>query len=233
MDQGPSNRLGEIIAELWSELRTVFAGRGKILDSLVPPIIFLVFNAALGFTAALWASLGGALLIGLFRAFKHQPLMYAFGGVGGVLVALAIARLLGRSEGFFLPGLLTGGLTVALCLVSVLVKRPLVAWTSYLTRRWPLDWYWHDRVRPAYSEVTLAWMIFFSLRLLLQFQLFQRAAAQVLGWVQLLTGWPALILLLIGSYLYGIWRLGDLKGPSVEEFKTGAEPPWFGQKRGF
>jgi hypothetical protein len=88
-------------------------------------------------------------------------------------------------------------------------------------------------VRPAYSEVTLAWTIFFSLRLLLQFSLFQQEATQALGWVQLLTGWPALIILLIGSYLYGIWRLGNLKGPSVAEFKTGTQPPWEGQKRGF
>jgi hypothetical protein len=193
----------------------------------------LVFNALLGFNAALGASLGAALLIGVFRLFKRQPLVYAFGGLGGVLVAVVIARVLGRSEGFFLPGLVTGSLSVLLCLVSVLIKRPLVAWTSYITRRWPLDWYWHDRVRPAYSEVTLAWMLFFGLRLLLQFQLFQEQATQALGVVQLLTGWPALILLLIGSYLYGIWRLGNLKGPSVEEFKADAEPPWSGQKRGF
>jgi hypothetical protein len=219
--------------EILAELRMVFSGRGKILDSLIPPIVFLIFNALLGFNAALGASLGAALLIGIFRLFKRQPLIYAFGGLGGVLVAVVIARVLGRSEGFFLPGLVTGSLTVLICLVSVLIKRPLVAWTSYLTRRWPLDWYWHDRIRPAYSEVTLAWMLFFGLRLLLQFQLFQEQATQVLGWVQLLTGWPALILLLIGSYLYGIWRLGNLKGPSVEEFKAGAEPPWSGQKRGF
>ena len=229
MDLEPSNRFQEII----TELRTVFSGRGKILDSLIPPIVFLIFNAALGLNAALGASLGTALLIGLYRAFKRQPLIYAFGGVGGILVAVIIARFLGRSEGFFLPGLLTGSLTFVLCLVSVLVKRPLVAWTSYLTRRWPLEWYWHDRVRPAYSEVTLAWTLFFGLRLLLQFQLFRQEAAQALGWVQLLTGWPALILLLVGSYLYGLWRLGNLGGPSVEEFKSGAQPPWQGQKRGF
>ena len=229
MDPEPSNRFQEII----TELRTVFSGRGKILDSLIPPLVFLIFNAAFGLYPALWASLGTALLIGLYRAFKRQPLIYAFGGLGGILVAVLIARVLGSAEGFFLPGLLSGSLTFVLCLVSVLMKRPLVAWTSFLTRRWPLQWYWHARVRPAYSEVTLAWTLFFGLRLLLQFLLFQQGAAQALGWVQLLTGWPALVLLLVASYLYGLWRLGNLQGPSVEEFKSGAPPPWQGQKRGF
>ena len=229
MDQEPSNRFQEII----SELRMVFTGRGKLLDSLIPPLVFLVCNAIFGLNIALWASVGTALLIGLLRAFKRQPLIYAFGGLGGILVAVIITRILGRAEGFFLPGLLTGSLTFLLCLVSLLLKRPLVAWTSYLTRRWPLEWYWHARVRPAYSEVTLAWTLFFGLRLLLQLGLFWQGAAQALGWVQLLTGWPALVILLIASYLYGLWRLANLGGPSVEEFKSGTPPPWQGQKRGF
>jgi hypothetical protein len=88
-------------------------------------------------------------------------------------------------------------------------------------------------VRPAYSEVTIIWALFFTLRTLIQFELFQQQAAGALGIVQLLTGWPALIILLIASYLYGMWRLQNLGGPSVEEFKSGLEPPWQGQKRGF
>jgi hypothetical protein len=178
-------------------------------------------------------SSGTAIVIGAYRLVRRQPWIYALGGVGGVVLAGLIVRFVGGAEGFFLPGILTGALTALLCLVSVLIKRPLVAWTSYITRRWPLEWYWHPKVRPAYSEVTLAWVVFFTLRTLLQFELFQRQAAGVLGVVQLLTGWPALILLLVASYLYGIWRLQNLTGPSVEEFKSGSEPPWQGQKRGF
>jgi hypothetical protein len=108
-----------------------------------------------------------------------------------------------------------------------------VAWTSYIARRWPLDWYWHPQVRPAYSEVTWLWVAFFGLRLLLAFSLFQREATGALAVVQLVTGWPATIILLIISYLYGTWRLRNLGGPSVEEFKASAEPPWEGQRRGF
>jgi len=219
--------------ELIGEFRTVFAGRGNLIDSIIPPVVFLVLNPLLGFNAALWGSLGAAAAFGIYRLIKRQAFTYALAGVGLVLLSVVVARVLGRSEGFFLPELVTGALTVVLCLVSVVVKRPLVAWTSYLARRWPRDWYWHPQVRPAYSEVTLAWGLFFGLRLLIQFQLFQRGAGQALGWTQLLTGWPATLILLVASYLYGLWRLGNLGGPSVEEFKTEAPPPWEGQKRGF
>ena len=219
--------------EILEELRTVLAGRSSFLDSLLPPILFVLLNVIWGVQVAIWASLGLAVLIAIYRLFRRQSLLYALGGAGGVALAAAVAYLLGSAEGFFLPTIITGGISFLVALVSVLLGRPMVAYTSYVARRWPLAWYWHPKVRPAYSEVTWAWVVFFGLRLLLQFNLFRQAEASLLGIVQFLTGWPATIILLIVSYLYGTRRLRNLGGPSVEEFKSGAEPPWTGQQRGF
>jgi hypothetical protein len=219
--------------EILEELRMVLAGRSSFLDSLLPPILFVLLNVIWGVQVAIWASLGLAILIAIYRLFRRQSLLYALGGAGGVALAAAVAYLLGRAEGFFLPTIISGAFTLVVCLVSVLAGRPLVAFTSYVARRWPLAWYWHPKVRPAYSEVTWMWVVFFGLRLLLQFNLFQQEEASLLGVVQFLTGWPATIILLIASYLYGTWRLRNLGGPSVEELKSGAEPPWEGQQRGF
>ena len=165
--------------------------------------------------------------------FKKENLFYALGGLGAVLLAAGFALLSGSEEGFFIPGLVSGGLTVVLCFVSVSVRRPLAAFSSHLTRRWPLDWYWHPRVRPAYSEVTLFWGFGFAARLGLEFVLFRQGAVNALGLIRTLLGWPYTILILILSYLYGLWRLGVLAGPSVDEFQAGAKEPWIGQKRGF
>ena len=219
--------------ELLAELRSVVFANNKWLDSLLPPIVFILLNALSGLTLALAAAFSVALLIGIYRLIRRQSWTYALGGVGGVILAGLIAWFIGGAEGYFLPGIITGGLTALLCVISILLRRPLVAWTSYITRRWPLDWYWHPKILPAYSEVTIIWAIFFALRTLIQFELFQQQAADILGIVQLLSGWPALIILLIASYIYGMWRLQNLAGPSVEEFKSGSEPPWQGQKRGF
>ncbi len=230
---GDQRQAGNRFGEIWGELQTVFSGRVRWVDSLLPALIFLILNTTFGFQVALWGSLGTALLFVVFRLARRQPLRYAFGGLGGVILAVLVARFVGGAEGYFLPGIISGVFTTILCLLSVGIRRPLVAWTSFITRRWPLDWYWHPRVRPAYSEVTLAWALFFALRTVFQFELFQDQAAGALGLFQLISGWPALIILLVASYLYGIWRLGRLNGPSVEEFKAGTEPPWQGQKRGF
>jgi len=219
--------------EILEELRMVLAGRSSLLDSLLPPLFFVLLNAIWGVQVAIWAALGVAVVVAAFRLLRRQSLLYALGGAGGVAVAALVAYLLGRAEGFFLPTIVSGGITLFLCLISVLVGRPIVAVTSFVARRWPLNWYWHPKVRPAYGEVTWIWVLFFGLRLLLQFNLFQQESASLLGIVQFITGWPATIVLLIASYLYGTWRLRKLGGPSVDEFKAGAEPPWQGQQRGF
>jgi hypothetical protein len=160
-------------------------------------------------------------------------LRYAVGGLGSVLFAVLISRLTGRAEGYFLPAIANGALVFVITLASVLLRRPLVAWTSYFARRWPLDWYWHPRVRPAYTEVTLAWTVVFGLRLWLQVSLFRADDPERFAAFTVIGGWPTTLVLLVLSYLYGSWRLKMLNGPSVEEFKANASPPWQGQLRGF
>lgn len=219
--------------ELLEEIRTVFTGRNSFFDAILPPIIFLLINGLVGFQAAMWSALLLSAGIAILRIVRKQSLIYALAGVGSVAVAIGLARYLGKSEGFFLPGLISGSMTLLLTILSLVIRRPMVAWTSYIARRWPLDWYWHPQVRPAYSEVTFAWVIFFTARLLLQFSLFENQNINSLALTNFVTGWPATILLLIFSYLYGTWRLAQLSGPSVEEYRNNVPPPWQSQRRGF
>jgi hypothetical protein len=218
--------------ELLEEFRSVM-GKVGLFDTILPPVLFLLLNNFAGFQIAMIGSLGIAIVIGILRLSRKQSLVYALAGVGSVGLAIAVALLFGRSEGYFLPGIVNGGITVALAVVSLLIHKPMVAWTSYLARRWPIEWYWHEQVRPAYTEVTLAWTIFFALRLWWQVALFQGQNVNQLTLVNTLTGWPATILLLVFSYLYGTWRLAQLHGPSVEEFRNNTPAPWQSQRRGF
>lgn len=220
------------VRELLDEFRTV-VGRVGLLDTIIPPVLFLVLNGWMGFQAAMIGSLGLAALIAILRLSRRQSLAYTLTGMASVGLAIALAYLLGRSQGYFLPSIVNSGLVIGLSLVSLIIRKPMVAWTSFLARRWPLDWYWHDRVRPAYTEVTIAWTIFFVLRLFWQVMLFRGNDIGQLALVNTLLGWPATIVLLIVSYLYGVWRLPRLGGPSVEEFRNRTSPPWQSQRRGF
>jgi hypothetical protein len=82
-------------------------------------------------------------------------------------------------------------------------------------------------------EVSLMWLVFMAARSSLQIFLYNHQAAGELAILTLVTGAPATILLLVASYVYGNWRLGQLGGPSVEEYQSGTQPPWTGQGRGF
>lgn len=221
------------LRELWEEFRAVVVEKNSFIDAILPPIFFLLLNGLLSFQAAMWGALVLAVLIAVLRLWNKQSLFYALAGVGSVGLAVAVALLLGRSEGFFVTDLVSGSMTLLLAILSLVIRRPMVAWTSYIARRWPINWYWHPQVRPAYSEVTFVWVIFFAARLFLQILLFQQANTSMLAVTKLITGWPAIILLLILSYLYGTWRLVKLHGPSVEEFKHNVPAPWKSQRRGF
>jgi hypothetical protein len=222
------------LKELREEFSLVLSGRRlKLLDSFLPLLVFLIANSLVGLNLALWGAIAVATLFAIYRIIRKESLVYSLGGSGGVLLAAVFVNLSGSGSGFFLPGLISGGLTVVLCVVTVAINRPVVAWTSFIARRWPLDWYWHPQVLPAYNEVAIAWAVAFSARLALEYWLFQQDALNALGATRVALGWPFTVILLVASYLYGLWRLGRLAGPSVEEFKAGKAPPWEGQKRGF
>ena len=189
------------LREIYDEFRAVFSGRGNLFDSATALVVLLVANAVLGLEYAAVAALVTAATIAAIRVVRRQPTAYALGGLGAVVIAILATRWLGRAEAYFLPAMVSGGVTAAICGISALVRRPVAALTSHLTRGWPVQWYWHSSVRPAYTEVTLAWAFLFGSRLLLQFTLFRRSATNALAVASLIVGWPATIVVLAGSYV--------------------------------
>lgn len=227
-DVKPSNRVSEVLHELSFVLR----GRTSLADVIIPAGSFLILNAILDFTTAVWISLVITVGFTIFRIIRKEPLLFILLGLAGASLT-AILSQLGGTQGYMLPGLITNGINILIGVVSLLVRRPMVAWTSHIVRRWNRAWYWHPQVRPAYSEVTFAWVIFFALRTLFELQLAASQSGILLSIGKFIEGWPATIGLLIASYLYGIWRLRQLQGPSVEEFNAQLPPPWNSQVRGF
>lgn len=207
--------------------------RASLLDAVVGPLAFAIANAVAGTGPAVAVGLGSAVAVVLWRLIRGGSLTYAVGGVGGTVVASLLVGVTGRAEDYFLPGILSGAAMSAALLVSLMVGYPLVAVVSSVTRQWPLGWYRHPRVRPAYMVATWIWAGFFGARALLQYVLYREGSVEVLATVRVATGWPALLGLLVLTYLVGRWRLESLAGPSVEEWESDQPPPWRGQEHGF
>ncbi len=221
------------LKDVYLEARAYLVGQNKLIDAILPPILFMMGNYFYGLLPALWISLGTAAIITLIRLVRGSQMKFALGGLGAVLAAALLAWYVARAEGFFLPSILINAVLLLATGVSLVLKKPLMALLSRASRKWPLDWYLHPNVMPAYMEVSLVWAALMSIRLVTQIYLYQNHMVNELGVFQIITGNPSTILLLILSYLYGVWRLKMLNGPSVEEFMRGVPPPWNGQKRGF
>ena len=221
------------LRELADELREVVTGRAGIADGVISPLVFVAVNAFAGVRPAAIAGLGTALAIVVVRLIRRRPLRFAVSGLLGTGLAIALASRTGRAETYFLPGIISGALTTAVIAISLARKRPAAAYASWITRGWPIEWYWHPSVRPAYLAATWLWLWFFSIRTGVQAWLYAEEAATTLGVVRVATGWPAILALLAATYAIGRSRLASLNGPSVVGFEQGVEPPWTGQERGF
>jgi len=217
--------------EIAEELQSVLSG--QTVDAVLPPLLFVIANGFLRLEIAVWGALGLAIFLTVARIMRGQRWYYALGGLVGVGLAAGLALLTRDAASYFIPTIIGSGLIFLVMIISNLVGKPLAAWLSHLTRGWPLEWFWRDDVKPAYSEVTWVWGLLIGFRLVVQIILFQQGDAAVLAWANILLGWPVTIAVLVLSYIYGIWRLHKLGGPGVHEFRDRKEPPWEGQTRGF
>jgi urea transporter len=135
-------------SEVLSELRAVVLGRASIVDGIIPPLVFGIGNALVNTEVAAILAVSSALMTIAVRLQKGRSLKFALAGLFGVVVAAAFAIWLGP-ERFFIPSIISGVAMMLLILISIIAKRPFVAFTSWLARDWALDWCWHPQVRPA------------------------------------------------------------------------------------
>jgi hypothetical protein len=219
-----------MLSEIASELRTVLLGRASIADGVLPPIVFGLVNAFAGPAPAAAAAVATAITIVIIRLRRGNSVKFALAGLGGVAIA-ATAALVQGPEGFFLPSIVSAGGTAVLIIASIVARRPFVAWTSWIARDWPLSWYWHPRVRPAYTQASWIWAAFFTVRALGQWATLDDIGSATA--FRVIAGWPSLIVLLVVTYSVGRRRLVRLAGPSVDEYVNGEPKPWEGQQSGF
>ena len=217
--------------ELYAELMLVL--RGKTLDLLLPPIVFYVAYSYLELNIALIIAIGFGGLLNLYRIIHKQKWWYAMFGMIGVLLASGFTFLSQNATDYFLFDMIGNVLVVIVVAFSLLIKRPVAAYASHITRGFPIPWLFRKDIYPAYWEVTVLWLAYLTLRGSIEIVLYLQGNLSGLVWFTTLAGIPMLLGVLIASYLYGLWRLRTLKGPSVDEFLAKKEPPYEGQKKGF
>jgi len=225
-----ADSVGEDIRE---EIRSLFIGERTAGDSFAPPLLFVATNAFRGVGWAATVAIAVGLVVAAWRLRNGQQTIYAIGGIVAVVFAAFLAVRSGRAEDYFLPGIVSSlGWAVGTAL-SILAKRPLAAWTSWVYRRWPLRWYWRDDVRPAYSYVSWYWFGYFAVRGAISAWLYIVERPELLAVWKTLTSWPTILPLLYATYRVGVKRRSALDGPNIDEYQAGATPPFQGRQRRF
>jgi hypothetical protein len=220
-----------LFKEIYEELKLVL--RGKTLDTLLSPIIFIIlYNIFDLLTAAVAASTFAVVLL-VYRLMIRHKSIYAVIGLFGVILASVFAYISQSATSYFLPDIVTNTFIIGIIVVTLIVDQPLAAYLSHVTRGWPTRWFWREDVKPAYREVTWFWLVYFILRTLFEVNLYLNDQLEELFVVNTLLGAPLMIVVLVTSYIYGIKRLKTLKGPGVDEFIDQKQPPFRGQNRGF
>lgn len=221
------NKGREILEELTSVLS------GKTLDAILPPLIFVIINSMYGLTTAIIVALIISASFGMYRLIRKQSGLYALGGSLGIILAGGFAYLANNATNYFLPGIVTNAFVLLLSVFTLIIDKPLAAYASHLTRGWKLDWFWRKDIKPAYREVTIMWSLFFLIRTIIQITLFLSDNVDALIWANTIMGLPVTLAVLVLSYVYGIWRLRNLKGPGIDEYLENKNAPFRGQTRGF
>lgn len=220
-----------MLKDLYFEIKEFL--KGQTFDAILPPIIFAVTYTRYNIVVSIISGLFLVFILGLIRLLKGQKIRYALLGLLGILLASALVYISNNANNYFLPKLLSSFLLSISILISLFIRRPIAIYTSHLSRNWPIKWYLRKDVKPAYLEVTIMWLIFASIRSLFLFNLYVYGQVVQVAWMNLILGFPFTLFVLSLSYLYGIWRLSKLKGPSVNEFIEDSPKPWHGQKKGF
>lgn len=189
-------------------------GLAGLIYSTVPVVVFVPVNALFGLTAALWAALGVAGAVLVWRLVRREPIQPAISGFLGVGICALIAWRMGEAKGFFLFGIYTSLVYGAAFLISILVRRPLVGVVWGVLNGHGGDWRGDPRVVRLYDLATAVWVLVFGARYLVQHHLY---AADSTGWLaaaRIAMGWPLTALALVVT-VWAVRRAGHLPASSA------------------
>lgn len=176
-------------------------GVSGLIYSALPVAVLVPVNTAFGLLPAILSALGVALLILLWRLYRHDSVQPALAGFFGVGLSALIAWLVGASKGYFLLGIWTSLIWAAVFAVSVLIRRPAVGYVWSWVNGHDRAWRRSRRAVLAFDLATLTWVAVFGARFGVQHHLYDADKTGWLGVARIAMGWPLTAVAALGTYL--------------------------------
>ena len=184
-----------------ASLFSAIGGVRGVIESTAPGFLFLVVFTVTGdLFPSVVAPVIVAIAILLARLVQRLPVMPAISGGIGIALSAGFALWTGRAEDNFVGGFIVNSISMAVMLVSILVRRPLIGIVTNMlvsenpARSTPI-------VRRAAYLATVVWACFFGLRLAVQVPLYLAQATAALAATKLLMGLPLYAALLWVTWL--------------------------------
>ncbi|WP_371746811.1 DUF3159 domain-containing protein [Mycolicibacterium sp. YH-1] len=176
-------------------------GISGLIYSSLPVVVFVPVSSFAGLMPAIYAALGVATLILVWRLIRRDSLQPAVSGFFAVGVSALIAYIVGESKGFFLLGIWSSLIYAGVFALSVLIRRPIVGYVwGWANGR---DRGWRDvrRAVRAFDLATLTWVLVFGARFVVQNHLYDENQTGLLGVARIAMGWPLTAVAALVTYL--------------------------------
>ncbi len=176
-------------------------GLSGLIYSALPVMVLVPVNTAFGLLPAIGAAVGVALLILIWRIYRHDSLQPAVSGFIGVGISALIAWIVGASKGYFLLGIWSSLVWAAVFGLSVLIRRPAVGYVWSWVNGHDRAWRQSRRAVLAFDLATLTWVAVFGARFAVQHHLYDADKTGWLGVARIAMGWPLTAVAALVTYL--------------------------------
>ena len=146
-EDGPAARsgLGAVLHEEEFSVADAIGGRRGIIESVLPTLLFVVIFVATGAVAlAAGAAVAAVVVMLVVRLVQRQSPSTVIGGLLGVALGAILAVRSGEGSDFYWPGILTNAVSLAVLLLSLALRRPLVGVLVALLDPRVKDWREHE-----------------------------------------------------------------------------------------
>jgi hypothetical protein len=190
-------------------------GKKGLIDSGLPAVVFLVvFNINQDLQTAIWASLGLAIFLAIWRLARKDTIQHSISGVIGVLICAYFANRSGNPSDFYIPKLLTNLGYGTVYLIANLVGWPILGLVLGPLLGENFTWRNNPRRKKMYIKASWLWVALFFSRIAVQYPIYESGNVNLLGTVNLAMGYP-----LFFAAAYGSWLIIKSEPPIGKETK--------------
>jgi hypothetical protein len=214
-DPGPGATVEELIRH---RLSAALGGWRGSVETALPTVAFVVLWVwRKDLVLAIVASVAVTVVLAVVRMVQQQSLQYVLSAVFPTAIAAFFALRTGKAEDAFLPGIIWNAVMLAVALVSVATRWPLVGFMvgagDPRMADDPVGWHRDRGLVRVCQRLTLVLVALFVIRLVIMVPLYLAGEVALLGVAKVVLGWP---LWLVGLAVMGLLLVKGHTPPELD-----------------